>query len=616
MVEGPKIVRKEEARLQEVAEVTTLRAGQKVIVFDSFPSDSLKPMWLNKGEIGTVTSLTSDGGALILISGKDAGGKSLSTIVKKKNFDKLRVEVPKAAAPVRGPTKVLACGDVGGNLAKLFATIESQVAKVGAFDAALCVGSFFPRLEAGADGGPSAVVRDGFAPYFAGDKKAPVPTFFIDDSPVLLQAAPGGKRLCEGLHFLGGHGVRDVSGLRVAFLSGHYDAEVFDTSGADFVGGAFTASAVAALQRQVAGDPRRRGVDVLLTCGWPSDLDEQLPSEASRPVDPDDTRPSWRAACAPPLRELCLALEPRYHLFGTADVFYQRPPFTVPVRGHPCRCIGLGHVGSTSKQRKWLHALSLSPMDKMRREDLTQQTPNVTPCPFVSAAGCHKRAVREDTEEYLPASKRRAVRADDDRAQLLDHAFKALQLGDVSAVLRLTTELQVAIVETKAARAQHGRAGAPIAADTPAAATVEAHDSASAGGGGCPAAATAEAEQREDPEAIIKAKEELEARQLAAQTWLATRPAEGVVRFTFKEEGPLGLRFSKDVPPWILEVKDGSLAARKAPRVPTAGIVIAVNGHEVTEKHCQDVMLALKRRPVVLDVEWPVDQVMPSVCRA
>lgn len=110
--------------------------------------------------------------------------------------------------------------------------------------------------------------------------------------------------------------------------------------------------------------------------------------------------------------------------------------------------------------------------------------------------------------------------------------------------------------------------------------------------------------------------EEEKAAQAKAEAWLSREPKKGVVRFTFKEPGPLGLRFSKDIPPWILVVNDGSPASRKAPRVPVAGIVTAVNGYEITAKDCQDVMAGLKKRPVVLDVDWPVDQDLPIVNRA
>merc|ERR1712050_604755 len=83
----------------------------------------------------------------------------------------------------------------------------------------------------------------------------------------------------------------------------------------------------------------------------------------------------------------------------------------------------------------------------------------------------------------------------------------------------------------------------------------------------------------------VRSKEE-QIRKEAAAAWLEKAPQKGVVRYTFQNEGPLGLRFSRDVPPWILEVRDGSLSAKKAPRVPVGGIVLAVNGYELTEKDC------------------------------
>jgi len=109
---------------------------------------------------------------------------------------------------------------------------------------------------------------------------------------------------------------------------------------------------------------------------------------------------------------------------------------------------------------------------------------------------------------------------------------------------------------------------------------------------------------------------EQHAKNEAAQVWLKKEPKSGTMRYTFRDPGPLGCRFSKDVPPWILSVNDGSPAAKKVPRVPVAGIVTHVNGHAITEKDCQEVMEGLKKRPVVLDVDWPVDQELPIVNRA
>merc|ERR1712060_1008749 len=91
--------------------------------------------------------------------------------------------------------------------------------------------------------------------------------------------------------------------------------------------------------------------------------------------------------------------------------------------------------------------------------------------------------------------------------------------------------------------------------------------------------------------------EEEFARKLAAEERLFSAPGDGVVRYTFKEHENLGLRFSRDVPPWILEVRDGSLGAKKAPRVPIGGIVVAINGYELDRPDDPIVPKFLKARP-------------------
>ncbi|CAE8672880.1 unnamed protein product, partial [Polarella glacialis] len=103
-----------------------------------------------------------------------------------------------------------------------------------------------------------------------------------------------------------------------------------------------------------------------------------------------------------------------------------------------------------------------------------------------------------------------------------------------------------------------------------------------------------------------------------AEAWLEKPPGKGCVRYTFKEEGTLGLRLSRDKPPWVLEVRDGSLAAKKAPRVPIAGVVMAVNGYDLGEdKLNQEIAIPfLKTRPVILDILWPADQGTPTINRA
>ncbi|CAK9077607.1 CWF19-like protein 1 [Durusdinium trenchii] len=117
--------------------------------------------------------------------------------------------------------RLLLVGDVEGGLAKLYSQVETQQKKVGAFNALFAVGAFLPALG---DSESGAVLAE----FVSGTRKVPIETFFIDSrSAAFLQAAPEGKQLCEKIHFLGGLGVRELHGLRVAYLSGCYDGATY-----------------------------------------------------------------------------------------------------------------------------------------------------------------------------------------------------------------------------------------------------------------------------------------------------------------------------------------------------------------------------------------------------
>lgn len=302
-----------------------------------------------------------------------ASGNPLLAELEKEKAQEAEAARRRALALAGKPRKVMLCGDVHGQFKKVFSVVEAQDKKAGPFDALLCVGSFLPHAGSNAE---SAIE------YLKGEKQAPRDCYFIDSGPFLLQAAPEGRTLNGNLHFLGAYGVKEVCGLRVAFLSGHYDPAVYNTLDVDYIGGAFTVKAINALQKIAAEDPQKRGIDVLLTCGWPADIDQGIADATQRPPEVADIQP-WKVASAAPLAPLCLSLEPRYHIFGSADIFYQRPPFQTARGHHACRCIGLGQVGSVVKQ-KWLHALGMSPMAYMSKEELAKVPPLVTDCPFSS----------------------------------------------------------------------------------------------------------------------------------------------------------------------------------------------------------------------------------------
>jgi len=508
---------------------------------------------------------------------------------------------------VANPRKVMVSGDVGGSFQKLISTVENQASKVGAFDVLLCVGSFFPDATAAA----------GLSPYLTGEKQLPLPVFFVDTGSGILQAAPEGQQLCENLMFLGGYGVRQICSLRVAFLSGHYDPAVYDNGDVDFVGNAFTSKAVSELRKLVAEDERKRGIDVLLTGGWPADLENYITEETVGGKPPEIAgAPSWTTSAGSPLAELALALEPRYHIFGSADIFYQRPPFQAIKRHHACRCIGLGKVGSTGKQRKWLHALSLAPMAAMNREDLRQLPPGTTPCPF-SPDLLKQGYGAEPSEPSEPSTKKAKTAAptvpgDSQKEELL----AALKKGDLATYHKLAEQLKTCSLPSGVAKDPEAPKVEPIAAQPSVyrgprnAMEWDDSDKKNADEESFVLQKSLGLRELEDDRPLT---EEEKAMQEEAEANLKRIPEDGFVRYTFEMDGPIGVRFSRDLPPWILAITDGSLAARKAPRVPLGGIVHAVNGYKITESNAEPVMKQLSRRPVHLDVQWPEDQGAPNV---
>lgn len=277
--------------------------------------------------------------------------------------------------------RVLLAGDAEGAVAKLFKLVENQQDKTNLpFDVLFCVGAFLPGP------GTSQGVAAGFAEYVSGKKQAPVETYFVESqSAALLQTAPEGKQLFEKVHFLGGFGVAEIRGLRVAYLSGHYDSKVYDSNCTEpFVGAAYTHHAIDSLIKTTL-TKGAAPVDVLLTAEWPSHLEDKLLDDADRPCDPDEVV-DWLSKSSLPVAELSAKLQPRYHVCGNLNIFYLRPPFQTPEAGHVCRCIALGKVGSKGKPRQWMHALSLCPAGLMPLSVLMQRPDSTTPCPFVSGS--------------------------------------------------------------------------------------------------------------------------------------------------------------------------------------------------------------------------------------
>ena len=81
------------------------------------------------------------------------------------------------------------------------------------------------------DGQPNYVDHDPIRPYKKGEKEAPLPTYFIcgkEWGPSLDQTS-GFQEVAKNIFFLGAQGIKDLHGLRVAFLSGHFPLQAMGT---------------------------------------------------------------------------------------------------------------------------------------------------------------------------------------------------------------------------------------------------------------------------------------------------------------------------------------------------------------------------------------------------
>ncbi|XP_030766494.1 CWF19-like protein 1 homolog [Sitophilus oryzae] len=256
--------------------------------------------------------------------------------------------------------KILLCGDAEGKFDALFKRVDTINKKSGPFDLLLCVGNFF------------GINNKEFGPYRIGDKKAPVATYILgpnkQDHIDLYPNDDLHNELSTNVYYLGKRGIfTDSKGLKIAYISGI-------ASSNENGPWTYNESDISELcDIALKGNPSFKGVDILLTSQWPADIVEQKDKL-------DVTQQSEL------LSYLCMKLKPRYVISALEGIYYERAPFRCPNLSDndmeiATRFIGLARVGNPKKD-KWLYALNLTPMEKMKIAELLQKTTDETPCPF------------------------------------------------------------------------------------------------------------------------------------------------------------------------------------------------------------------------------------------
>lgn len=268
-------------------------------------------------------------------------------------------------------------------------------------------------------------------PYIKGDKKAPLPTYFIggygagsQQALASLEAAPE----CDIVH-LGRAGVAQLKGLQVAYLDGTYNAAAFRAPG-DASCRYYTSADADLLRHKV--EAADGDIDLLLTNEWPEGVCHGLPEAAQPAGVPTDGKSTATLSTTLPhsrshnpsqhniifsqlflllalivgssaAADAALAARPRYHVAAGKRAFWARAPYLNSDLGagaHATRFIALADVGNAAKQ-KWLHALGLAPAATMTPEALSAAPAGSTPSPYAAAAASRKRSAAAADDDGL-----------------------------------------------------------------------------------------------------------------------------------------------------------------------------------------------------------------------
>lgn len=187
--------------------------------------------------------------------------------------------------------------------------------------------------------------------------------------------------ICPNLTYLGKRGLYTChSGIRVAYVSGvqqpSADGVAASTSAQPHQ---FTIDDVRATRNSCLASKSTsgeyRGIDILCTSQWPLSVDAD--NEARQTVTPSALL-AW----------LALEIRPRYHFCASAAGYFERQPYRNAAGPNSAlevatRFVALAPVGNATKE-KYVYALSVTPVDRMRVLDLIQRTTTETVCPYDS----------------------------------------------------------------------------------------------------------------------------------------------------------------------------------------------------------------------------------------
>lgn len=242
--------------------------------------------------------------------------------------------------------KILVAGDVQGKFKELFTQVGKINKKFGPFACLFCVGNFFdPEGD-----------NDQLSPYQLNQQRIPIPTYFIcGDESVEAGATDtidnlqDGGSICHNLNYLGRSGVKQVSGLTVAYVSGVYEeAKYKNRPASSFTyNSTYHAAEIEHFKQIIKTETSENGIDLLLTTEWGKGFNKMC----------NDVPMELVNLGSPTIAEIAGECPARYHFASSFNAFFQLPPYLNAL--HTTRFYGLGQVGNSNKV-KAIQALSIN----------------------------------------------------------------------------------------------------------------------------------------------------------------------------------------------------------------------------------------------------------------
>ncbi|EFA76244.1 cwfJ family protein [Heterostelium album PN500] len=283
--------------------------------------------------------------------------------------------------------KVLVTGDIGGSFQQLFKRVETVNKSAGPFDLLLCVGAFFlpyhhhhqqqhsnnnnDKQDNSNDNKESNNIEipKELQPYINNEMKVPIPTYFIINHQDevrylnLLNINNDNHKLCDNLYYLGKSGVKTITGLNIAYLSGSVGYPVKEK-----LDDPSDISICKDDIDNIIAQSADKKIDILLTNQWSRGVLSNVDQSTLVSLNIKNAMVKGMDG----IKDVAIPLSPVYH-FSKEMNYYQRVPYMNPTsKLNPVtRFIALAPVDNDRKQ-KYLFAMNYQP-DKVE-SSLTDAT--------------------------------------------------------------------------------------------------------------------------------------------------------------------------------------------------------------------------------------------------